>query len=159
MDNSKRPLNHGFVLNQSRYQGAQILLSRRNFGCGSSREHAPWALHDYGFRVIIAESFADIFYNNCLKNGILPVVLAEKETKAIFAQLYNTPGYRLSVDLPQQKIIRPDGHGVGFEIDQFRKNCLLNGWDEIALSLRHSEQIAAFELKLQQDAPWLFAKP
>lgn len=156
-DNSGRPKNPNFVLNQPRYQGAQVLLTRANFGCGSSREHAPWALLDYGFQAIIAESFADIFFNNCYKNGILPIVLSAAEIEALFQQVEATPGYKLVVDLSAQAVIRPDGYGVPFEIDNFRKECLLNGWDDIGLTLRHAEKIREFEEKRRISQPWLFA--
>jgi len=156
MDNSKRPLNPGFVLNQERYRGAAILLTRKNFGCGSSREHAPWALLDYGFRVVIAESFADIFYNNCFKNGIIPIALPAAELDALFGQVEGLPGYRLTVDLAAQTVTRPDGHSVRFDVDPFRKECLLNGWDDIGLTLRHAEQIHAFEDRRKAEQPWLF---
>lgn len=156
-DNSNRPKNPNFVLNQERYQGAQVLLTRQNFGCGSSREHAPWALLDYGFRCIIAESFADIFFNNCFKNGIVPIVLPAAEVQALFAQVEATPGYKLTIDLPAQAVIRPDGYGIPFQIDPFRKECLINGWDDIGLTLRHAEKIRAFEEKRRVEQPWLFA--
>ena len=156
-DNSGRPKNPNFVLNQPRYQGAQVLLTRANFGCGSSREHAPWALLDFGFQAIIAESFADIFFNNCYKNGILPIVLPAAEIEALFKQVEVTPGYKLVVDLSAQAVIRPDGYGVPFEIDNFRKECLLNGWDDIGLTLRHAEKIREFEEKRRISQPWLFA--
>ncbi|MDH5326256.1 MAG: 3-isopropylmalate dehydratase small subunit [Gammaproteobacteria bacterium] len=155
MDNTGRPLNPDFVLNQSRYQGAQILLTRENFGCGSSREHAPWALLDYGFRVIIAPSFADIFYNNCFKNGILPLVLAPDIVGRLFQQVAKM-GYRLTVDLPQQSVTTPAGESFAFEVDPFRKHCLLNGLDDIALTLEHVEQIRAYEQRRSAEAPWLF---
>ena len=157
MDNSKRPLNPDFVLNQPRYQGAQVLLTRANFGCGSSREHAPWALLDFGFKAIIAESFADIFFNNCYKNGIVPIVLPANEIEALFQQVEATPGYKLVVDLAAQAVIRPDGYGIPFPIDAFRKECLLNGWDDIGLTLRHAEKIREFEEKRRISQPWLFA--
>ncbi|HOL64432.1 MAG TPA: 3-isopropylmalate dehydratase small subunit [Accumulibacter sp.] len=156
-DNAVRPLNADFVLNQPRYQGASILLTRQNFGCGSSREHAPWALLDYGFRVVIAESFADIFYNNCFKNGILPVVLPSGEVDELFRQVVATPGYTLSVDLERQQVRRPDGGAWPFAVDSFRRECLLNGWDDIGLTLRHAEAIRAFEEKRRREQPWLFA--
>ena len=155
-DCSNRPKNPNFVLNQPRYQGAQVLLTRQNFGCGSSREHAPWALLDFGFRVIIAESFADIFFNNCYKNGILPIVLSAAEVQELFRQVEATPGYKLTVDLPEQVIIRPDGRRIGFAIDAFRKECLLNGWDDIGLTLRHADKIKTFEDKRRVEQPWLF---
>ncbi|MCX8085974.1 MAG: 3-isopropylmalate dehydratase small subunit [Rhodocyclaceae bacterium] len=157
MDNSKRPLNPDFVLNQPRYQGASILLTRDNFGCGSSREHAPWALEDYGFRALIAPSFADIFYNNCFKNGLLPIRLPPAEVDELFAQTYATPGYRLKIDLGAQTVTRPDGKAYSFEVDPFRKECLMNGWDDIGLTLRHAEAIRAFEEKRRAEQPWLFA--
>jgi 3-isopropylmalate/(R)-2-methylmalate dehydratase small subunit len=152
-----RPKNPNFVLNQPRYQGAQVLLTRANFGCGSSREHAPWALLDFGFKAIIAESFADIFFNNCFKNGILPIVLPAAEIDALFAQVEATPGYQLIIDLPAQAVIRPDGKGIPFQVDAFRKECLLNGWDDIGLTLRHADKIRAFEEKRRIEQPWLFA--
>jgi 3-isopropylmalate/(R)-2-methylmalate dehydratase small subunit len=156
MDNSKRPPNKEFVLNQSRYQGAQILLARANFGCGSSREHAPWALEDYGFRVIIAPSFADIFFNNCFKNGLLPIRLSEDKVDALFKAVENTPGYRLKVDLEAQSITTPDGRVYVFEVDAHRKHCLLNGLDDIGLTLQHVDEIKAFEEKHRAAQPWLF---
>ena len=155
-DNSGRPLNPDFVLNQPRYQGAQILLARENFGCGSSREHAPWALLDYGFRVIIAPSFADIFFNNCFKNGILPIILSADVVDELFKQVEAAEGYSLSVDLAAQTIMRPDGEVIGFEIDAFRKHRLLNGLDDIGLTLEHVDEIRAYEDKRKQEAPWLF---
>jgi len=155
-DNSGRPLNPDFVLNQPRYQGARILLARENFGCGSSREHAPWALLDYGFRVIIAPSFADIFYNNCFKNGILPIVLSPETVEQLFRQVEAEQGYTLTVDLDAQTITRPDGEILGFEIDAFRKHRLLNGLDDIGLTLEHVEDIRVYEEKRRQEAPWLF---
>ncbi len=156
-DNSQRPRNPNFVLNQPRYQGAQVLLTRANFGCGSSREHAPWALLDFGFKAIIAESFADIFFNNCFKNGILPIVLPAAEIDALFAQVEATPGYKLTIDLQAQAVIRPDGKGIPFQVDAFRKECLLNCWDDIGLTLRHADKIRAFEEKRRMEQPWLFA--
>lgn len=156
-DCSQRPINPDFVLNQQRYQGAEILVTRANFGCGSSREHAPWALLDYGFKAIIAESFADIFFNNCFKNGILPIVLPAAEINVLLAQMAATPGYRLRVDLAAQSVTRPDGHVLSFAVDAFRKECLLNGWDDIGLTLRHAEKIKAFEDKRRIVQPWLFA--
>ncbi len=156
-DNSRRPKNPNFVLNQARYLGAQVLLTRQNFGCGSSREHAPWALLDFGFKAIVAESFADIFFNNCYKNGIVPIVLMAKEIEALFQQVEATPGYKLVVDLAAQAVIRPDGYGISFEIDNFRKECLINGWDDIGLTLRHAEKIHEFEEKRRINQPWLFA--
>jgi 3-isopropylmalate/(R)-2-methylmalate dehydratase small subunit len=156
MDNSKRPLNPDFVLNQPRYQGAQILLARKNFGCGSSREHAPWALLDYGFRVIIAPSFADIFFNNCFKNGILPIVLGEEQVDQLFREVEANEGYRLSVDLEAQSVTTPSGDVFQFEVDPFRKHCLLNGLDDIGLTLQHVDEIKAYEARRKQEAPWLF---
>jgi len=156
-DSSGRPKNPNFVLNQARYLGAEILLTRQNFGCGSSREHAPWALLDMGFKTIVAEGFADIFFNNCFKNGILPIVLPAPEVEALFKQVEATPGYKLVVDLAAQAVIRPDGYGIPFQIDAFRKECLLNGWDDIGLTLRHAEKIRQFEEKRRIDQPWLFA--
>ena len=157
MDNSKRPLNPDFVLNQPRYQGAQILLARENFGCGSSREHAPWALLDYGFRVIIAPSFADIFYNNCFKNGILPIVLDAGTVDALFREVEANEGYQLTVDLENQTITKPDGSVIPFEIDEFRKHRLLEGLDDIGLTLEHADEIRAYEERRKKEAPWLFA--
>ncbi len=156
-DATGRPKNPNFVLNQPRYQGAQVLLTRDNFGCGSSREHAPWALLDFGFKAIVAESFADIFFNNCYKNGIVPIVLPANEIEALFQQVEATPGYKLIVDLSAQAVIRPDGYGISFQIDNFRKECLLNGWDDIGLTLRHAEKIREFEEKRRISQPWLFA--
>jgi len=155
-DNSKRPLNPDFVLNQPRYQGASILLARENFGCGSSREHAPWALLDDGFRVIIAPSFADIFFNNCFKNSILPIVLDEETVDRLFREVESSEGYRLSVDLSAQTIISPDGEVTPFEVDKFRKYCLLNGLDDIGLTLQHVGDIRAYEERRRQEMPWLF---
>ena len=155
-DNSQRPLNPDFVLNQARYQGAQILLTRDNFGCGSSREHAPWALEDYGFRVLIGPSFADIFFNNSFKNGLLPIILKDEEVDELFAQCEATEGYQLTVDLAAQTVTRPDGKQYRFEVDAFRKHCLLNGLDDIGLTLQDQEAIRAFEAKHQQSSPWLF---
>ena len=157
MDNSQRPLNPDFVLNQPRYQGAQVLLARENFGCGSSREHAPWALEDYGFRAIIAPSFADIFFNNCFKNGLLPIRLAAEQVDALFKAVEAAPGYRLQVDLERQSITAPDGTAYKFEVEAVRKHCLLNGLDDIGLTLQHVDEIAAFEAKHRATQPWLFA--
>ncbi len=156
MDNSKRPLNTGFVLNQARYQGAQVLLGRDNFGCGSSREHAPWALEDYGFRSVIAPSFADIFYNNCFKNGILPLVLDAAIVDQLFKETEASEGYRLTVDLPNQKVTTPTGESFAFEVDEFRKYCLLNGLDDIGLTLQCVDDIKAFEEIHKARSPWLF---
>ena len=155
MDNSKRPLNPEFVLNQPRYQGAQILLARENFGCGSSREHAPWALEDYGFRAIIAPSFADIFFNNCFKNGLLPIRLPAAQVDELFGAVQSSPGYRLAIDLPAQTITSPDGKVYAFDVDPFRKHCLLNGLDDIGLTLQHTDEIAKFEARYHQEQPWL----
>ena len=157
-DCSQRPKNPNFVLNQPRYQGAEVLLTRANFGCGSSREHAPWALLDFGFKVIVAESYADIFFNNCFKNGILPIVLAAEQLDVLFSQVLETPGYKLLVDLENQKIVCPDGKSFAFNVDPFRKECLLNGWDDIGLTLRHADAIRAFETKRRAEQPWLFAQ-
>jgi 3-isopropylmalate/(R)-2-methylmalate dehydratase small subunit len=157
MDNSQRPINPDFVLNQDRYQGASILLARDNFGCGSSREHAPWALLDYGFRVIIAPSFADIFFNNCFKNGILPIVLDAAVVDGLFKAVETNEGYELTVDLEAQTITTPDGDSIAFEVDEFRKHCLLNGLDDIGLTLQHTDDIRAYEKRRKQEAPWLFS--
>ena len=155
-DNAKRPLNPDFVLNDPRYRGAQILLARRNFGCGSSREHAPWALQDYGFRAIVAPSFADIFYNNCFKNGLLPIVLSNHEVDRLFADTAAFPGFGLTIDLDRQTVATTDGATVfGFEIESFRKHCLINGLDDIGLTLTHADEIRAFEEKRLREAPWL----
>lgn len=153
-DNSKRPLNKEFVLNQPRYQGASVLLARDNFGCGSSREHAPWALDDYGFRVIIAPSFADIFFNNCFKNGILPIVLDKEIVDQLFKEVEAQEGYQLTIDLPAQTITKPDGSTIAFEVDGFRKHCLLNGLDDIGLTMEHVSAIDAFEAKNKAAYPW-----
>ncbi|MBC6904759.1 3-isopropylmalate dehydratase small subunit [Saccharophagus sp. K07] len=155
-DNSTRPLNPDFPLNFPRYQGASILLTRENFGCGSSREHAPWALDEYGFRCIIAPSFADIFFNNCFKNGLLPVVLPADVVSELFEELYANEGYQLTVDLEQQTVTRPDGKSHSFEVDAFRKHCLLNGLDDIGLTLQDADHIRAYEAKRRESAPWLF---
>jgi 3-isopropylmalate/(R)-2-methylmalate dehydratase small subunit len=156
MDNSRRPLNPNFVLNQPRYRGASILLARENFGCGSSREHAPWALIDYGFRAVIAPSYADIFFNNCFKNGLLPIVLPAGGVDLLFHEVLAEPGYRLTVDLPAQAVITPSGKTYSFDIDPFRKHCLVNGLDEIGLTLQHVDEIQAFEAKRRAEQPWLF---
>ena len=156
MDNSKRPLNPDFSLNQPRYQGAQILLTRKNFGCGSSREHAPWALDDYGFRAVIAPSFADIFFNNCYKNGLLPIVLTEEQVDQLFKEVEANEGYQLSIDLAEQTLTTPSGETFKFDITEHRKHCLLNGLDEIGLTLQHAAEIHDFEEKLRQSQPWLF---
>jgi 3-isopropylmalate/(R)-2-methylmalate dehydratase small subunit len=156
MDNTNRPLRKDFVLNQPRYQGAKILLARENFGCGSSREHAPWALKDYGFDVVIAPSFADIFFNNCFKNGILPIVLDEESVDKLFQETYAEEGYQLTVDLVAKKIIRPNGEKIAFDVDEFRRHCLLNGLDDIGLTLQHQSEIEAFEQSYKAKNPWLF---
>jgi len=155
MDNARRPLNPDFVLNQARYREASILLARRNFGCGSSREHAPWAIAEHGFRSVIAPSFADIFFNNCFKNGLLPIVLDEKVVDRLFAHVLATPGFSLSIDLGAQMMRTPDGEGLRFEVDPFRKECLLNGWDDIQLTLRHKDEIVEFEQRRLARFPWL----
>ena len=155
-DHSQRRLNPDFILNQPRYQGAQILLGRENFGCGSSREHAVWALEDAGFRVVMATSFADIFFNNCFKNGVLPIVLPAAVMDRLFADSEATEGYRLVVDLEAQTITTPDGTTIAFEVDPFRKYCLLNGLDDIGLTLQHADDIRAYETRRRQEAPWLF---
>lgn len=157
MDNSRRPVNPEFVLNQPRYQGAQLLLARDNFGCGSSREHAPWALLDYGFRVIIAPSFADIFFNNCFKNGILPIVLDGAKVEQLFREVEVSEGYKLTVELEAQTITTPAGEVIQFEVDPFRKHCLLNGLDDIGLTLQHVDKIRAYEERRKKEAPWLFS--
>ena len=156
MDNSKRQINPDFVLNQPRYQGAQVLLARENFGCGSSREHAPCALEDYGLRVIIAPSFADIFFNNCFKNGLLQIRLAAEQVDALFKAVENNIGYKLKVDLEQQTIVAPDGTVYKFEVEAFRKHCLLNGLDDIGLTLQHVGEIKAYEMRHRTAEPWLF---
>jgi 3-isopropylmalate/(R)-2-methylmalate dehydratase small subunit len=158
-DCANRPKNPDFVLNQPRYQGAQVLLARENFGCGSSREHAPWALEDYGFRVIIAPSFADIFFNNCFKNGLLPIVLPVAEVDALFQETLKTEGYALSVDLAAQTITTPAGKSIPFSVEEFRKYCLLNGLDEIGLTLKHAQDIKNYEARRQAESPWLFGEP
>lgn len=157
MDCSTRPLNKDFVLNQTRYQGAQVLLARDNFGCGSSREHAPWAIEDFGFRVIIAPSFADIFFSNCYKNGILPIVASAEIVDELFKQCEANLGYKLNVDLPSQTVTMPNGQSFSFDITPHRKHCLLNGLDEIGLTLQHADKIKAFEVKHKAAQPWLFA--
>jgi len=159
MDNSKRPLNPDFVLNQPRYQGASVLLARKNFGCGSSREHAPWALTQYGFRAIIAPSYADIFFNNSFKNGLLPIVLSELEVSRLFDEVKAFPGYKLRIDLDRQVVIAADGREMAFDIEPFRKYCLLNGLDDIGLTLRHADKIRAFEAERLARHPWLEGRP
>ncbi|MEX0430043.1 3-isopropylmalate dehydratase small subunit [Spiribacter insolitus] len=155
-DCTDRPLNSDFVLNQPRYQGASILLARENFGCGSSREHAPWALADFGFRVLIAPSFADIFYNNCSKNGILPLTLPAETVQWLFEAIWANEGYRLTVDLPEQRVITPEGEQHAFEIDPHRKHMLVEGLDEIGLTLEHADEIRAYEQQRREVTPWLF---
>jgi 3-isopropylmalate/(R)-2-methylmalate dehydratase small subunit len=157
IDPANRRLDPDFVLNQPAYAHAQILLARENFGCGSSREHAVWALDDYGFRAVIAPSFADIFYNNSFKNGLLPVVLPETTVSQLFERVLAAPGYKLTVDLPNQRVMTPNGEAYAFEIDAFRKSCLVEGLDEIALTLKDSDAIRAYERRRAAEAPWLFA--
>ncbi|MDN3579037.1 3-isopropylmalate dehydratase small subunit [Chitinimonas viridis] len=157
MDNSKRTVNPDFVLNFPRYQGAQVLLARENFGCGSSREHAPWALDDHGFRVVIAPSFADIFFNNCYKNGLLPIVLPAEVVDQLFQETAASEGYRLTVDLAAQTVTTPSGASFGFDVTAHRKHCLLNGLDEIGLTLNHADKIKAFEAQRRVEQPWLFS--
>ena len=156
-DNSNRPLNPDFVLNQARYKGCKILLARKNFGCGSSREHAPWALDDYGFRVILAPSFADIFFNNCFKNGLLPIVLKEEIIESLFNEVEASVGFSLKVDLGRQLIIPVNGNDIPFEVDEFRKHCLINGLDDIALTLENSKTIEQFEKGWREISPWYFS--
>ena len=156
MDCTNRPLNPDFILNQPQYKNAQILLTRENFGCGSSREHAPWALQDYGFRVIIAPSYADIFYNNCFKNGMLPIVLDDAVVDRLFDETEASEGYRLQVDLEQQTVTTPSEDSFSFEVDSFRKKALLDGLDEIGLTLQHADEIAAYEERRRKEQPWLF---
>mgnify|MGYP003341694261 CR=1 FL=1 len=157
-DCSSRPINPDFVLNQPRYKGASILLARQNFGCGSSREHAPWALEDYGFRAIIAPSFADIFFNNCFKNGMLPIVLAASDVDALFKETEAAEGYKLNIDLAAQTISTPSGKIYKFEVDAFRKHCLLNGLDDIGLTLRYADKIKSYEAERLLRMPWLSTK-
>lgn len=154
-DPASRKPNPDFVLNQPRYQGASVLLARKNFGCGSSREHAPWALDQFGFRAIIAPSYADIFYNNSFKNGLLPIVLSEAQVGQLFDEAMAFPGYALIIDLERQVVIKPDGIELGFDIQPFRKYCLLNGLDDIGLTLRHADKIRAFEAERLAQKPWL----
>lgn len=156
-DNSGRPLNPDFVLNRPEFSGAEILLAQKNFGCGSSREHAVWALSDYGFRVVVAPSFADIFFNNSFKNGFLPVVLPQEDIDLLFEQVQSRPGQKWTVDLGAQSITAADGQQYSFDIDPFRKHCLLEGLDEIGLTLQHADEIRAYEERRRQEAPWLFA--
>jgi len=157
MDHSKRPLNPDFVLNQPRYRGATVLLARENFGCGSSREHAPWALLQYGFQAVIAPSFADIFYHNSLKNGLLLIKLDGKIVDRLFKAVQGAEGYQLAVDLEAQTVTAPGGESFKFDIDPFAKHCLLNGLDEIGLSLEHAGKIKAFETQHRERQPWLFS--
>jgi len=157
MDCTNRPLRKDFVLNQSRYRGAEILLTRDNFGCGSSREHAPWAIEDYGFRAIIAPSFADIFFSNCYKNGVLPIVLPVASVEKLFAECSALEGYKLEIDLQSQTVKTPSGESFGFDITPHRKHCLMNGLDEIGLTLQHADEIKAFEARHRSAQPWLFA--
>jgi len=154
-DPTRRKPNPDFVLNQPRYQGASILLARKNFGCGSSREHAPWALDQYGFRCVIAPSFADIFFNNCFKNGLLPIVLPENAVDALFNEALAFPGFELTIDLERQAVVRPQGETLAFEVQPFRKYCLLNGLDDIGLTLRQADKIKAFEAERLATKPWL----
>ncbi|MEB4800112.1 3-isopropylmalate dehydratase small subunit [Acinetobacter soli] len=155
-DNSKRPVNPDFVLNQPRYQSANILIARKNFGCGSSREHAPWALNEYGFRTVIAPSFADIFFNNCFKNGMLPVILSEEIVEQLFQECAENEGYTLTVDLAAQEVKTPSGQAFAFDIDPFRKHCLLNGLDDIGLTLQNADAIHEFERQAKVARPWVF---
>ncbi len=156
MDCTHRPRRSEFFLNQPRYQGATVLLARENFGCGSSREHAPWALLDYGFRCIIAPGFADIFYNNCFKNGILPIALDDQTMDLLFSECAATEGYSLDIDLQTQRVVTPSGESFSFDVDAFRKHCLLNGLDDIALTLQESTAIQSYEVRRKSEAPWLF---
>ncbi len=155
-DNSGRPINPDFVLNQPRYKGASVLIARENFGCGSSREHAPWALEDFGFQVIISSSYADIFFNNSFKNGLLPIVLDEATVDQLFNEVAATEGYELTVDLENQQIVKSNGDAIPFEVDAFRKHCLLNGLDDIGLTLQDADDIKAYETKRKESSPWLF---
>jgi 3-isopropylmalate/(R)-2-methylmalate dehydratase small subunit len=156
MDCTNRPLNDAFVLNDPRYSRAQVLLARENFGCGSSREHAPWALEDFGFKVILAPSFADIFFNNCFKNGILPLKLSSAQIDGLFAKATGDQALQIAVDLEAQTLTLADGEVIAFEVDEFRKHCLLEGLDDIGLTLRHSDEITAFEQQRRAQAPWIF---
>lgn len=157
MDNSRRPLNPDFVLNNARYRDASILLARQNFGCGSSREHAVWALQDYGFRAVISPSYADIFHNNCFKNGVLPIVLDADIIERLFKEVAATKGYSLTIDLSAQTVTTPNGEAFRFDVDGFRKYCLLNGLDDIGLTLQHADEIRAYEERRRAEAPWLFS--
>jgi 3-isopropylmalate/(R)-2-methylmalate dehydratase small subunit len=154
-DPAQRRPNPDFVLNQPRYAGASVLLCRQNFGCGSSREHAPWALEQYGFRALIAPSFADIFFNNCFKNGLLPVVLPGADVSRLFDEVAAFPGYSLTIDLPRQVVVKPDGSELAFDVQPFRKYCLVGGFDDIGLTLRHADKIRAFEAERLARMPWL----
>ena len=156
-DCTGRPLREDFVLNLPQFANASVLLARRNFGCGSSREHAPWALDDYGFRVVIAPSFADIFFNNCFKNGLLPIQLSEEQVEQLFQEVNQASGYSLSIDLEEQVVVTPSGSRFSFDVDAFRKHCLLNGLDDIGLTLQDQDAIKSYEAERQQLAPWLFA--
>jgi 3-isopropylmalate/(R)-2-methylmalate dehydratase small subunit len=155
---SRRP-NPDFVLNQARYRGASVLLARENFGCGSSREHAPWALEQYGFRALVAPSYADIFFNNCFKNGVLPIVLPAAQVARLFDEVAAFVGYSLTIDLPRQVIVKPDGSELAFDVQPFRKQCLVNGWDDIGLTLRHADKIRTFESERLARQPWLARQP
>lgn len=155
-DASGRPLKEDFPLNFSRYQGASVLLARDNFGCGSSREHAPWALDDYGFRCVIAPSFADIFFNNCFKNGLLPIVMGADKVEQLFQAMYAQEGYQLTIDLERQVVVTSEGEEIAFEVEAFRRHCLLNGLDDIGLTLEHADAIRSYEYALQERSPWLF---
>ena len=157
-DCTNRPINPDFVLNQSRYKGASILLARQNFGCGSSREHAPWALEQYGFRAVIAPSFADIFFNNCYKNGLLPIILSAQQVDHLFNETAAFNGYQLTIDLEKQQVIAPDGRTYDFEIAAFRKYCMVNGLDDIGLTLRHADKIKTYESERVLRMPWLATK-
>jgi 3-isopropylmalate/(R)-2-methylmalate dehydratase small subunit len=156
MDNSQRPINPDFVLNDPRYKDAKVLLARKNFGCGSSREHAPWALEDYGFRVILAPSFADIFFNNSFKNGLLPIVLEEETIDNLFQLATQEQALEIEVDLESQQLKLPNNETIDFDVDAFRKHCLLNGLDDIGLTLQHVDEIKAYEARRRNEAPWLF---
>jgi len=158
-DPATRKPNPDFVLNQPRYQDASVLLARENFGCGSSREHAPWAIEQYGFRALIAPSYADIFFNNCFKNGLLPIVLPAAAVDKLFDEVAAFVGYALIIDLPRQVIVKPDGSEIGFDVQPFRKQCLINGWDDIGLTLRHADKIRAFEAERLARRPWLARTP
>ena len=158
-DPASRKPNPDFVLNQPRYQGASVLLARENFGCGSSREHAPWAIEQYGFRALIAPSYADIFFNNCFKNGLLPIVLPAPVVDRLFDEVAAFAGYALIVDLPRQVVVKPDGSEIAFDVQPFRKQCLVNGWDDIGLTLRHADKIRAFEAERLARRPWLARVP